>query len=140
MKTKAAVLSAFFICILSVLGQGQNSFNDFTYYIKYVPTGQVNNNHDTVYTVKCRLDAGQIANLSKVEVKVWSNLDNTWVINNKISLSPAATLPQGLAVSNANGVYEITLGTFAAAFCDYEIRLEDAGGSLSDPGTVQFGY
>ena len=106
----------------------------FNYRLEYTPTGTVQNETDTVFTVKLIIENQSPESISKVHIKVFdSSQSNTVVINVNFN-NPNSVGSTGSSYQIEGNNIEITLGNYVPYFFSYEVKIQDALGNVSDSG------
>jgi len=124
-----------FLIVTTITVTAQSPFN---YRTEFTPTGTVQNETDTVFTVKLILENQNPENISKVHIKVFdSNQNNTEVINvNFNNPNSGGTSEQKYQVVGNN--IEITLGNYVPYYFSFEVRIQDSQGNTSEPGSIAY--
>jgi|SRR6056297_1066538 len=124
--------------ILSIPGYSQNTFDNITYTTKYLFTGEIVNEYDSVFAVQVliKLDSeAQADDISKIYVKTVSSdvPDNT--IDNIFDLNDLGSLDEGLTYNQTGNL--LTLGVGENIPPVYvvvkEVTVEDNLGEVSEP-------
>ncbi len=124
--------------ILSIPGYSQNTFDNITYTTKYLFTGEIVNEYDSVFAVQVliKLDSeAQADDISKIYVKTVSSdvPDNT--IDNIFDLNDLGSLDEGLTYNQTGNLLTLGVGenTPPVYVVVKEVAIEDNQGEVSEP-------
>lgn len=123
------------IFTMNCFGQNLNSFN---YKIKLVPTGEVLNEVDTVYTYLCEVDLKNLENITKLHFKMGTTKGGDEKFSYSFNKDESGNLPTGVSLEQNDEVMTIMIGNFIAEAYWYEVVIEDNEGNTSNAKQKQY--
>jgi len=120
---------------INAFSQNLNSFN---YHMNLVPTGEVLNQFDTVYTYQCEIDLKKLKNIKTLYVKMGTKKGGDEKFSHSFTFGQTTELPAGTAYSQTDEVVRINIGEFFADEYWYEVVIEDSDGNKSTAKQKQY--
>lgn len=137
---KTIILATIVLTIITFSCIAQNNNTDFDYELEFIPTGQVENNYDTLYTVNCTIAEPTNFVVNKIVVKIKHSVTGSYLLNHSFNASDNANanLPSGLTLTKSGDKYIMGLGIFCPPYYDFEIRLEDSNHNVTGKGNMKY--
>lgn len=127
------ILLTIFILILAATGSKAQDTIQQGYCYHYVPSGEIINQVDTIYTFHCKIYIADTITAQQVIMKIGSSFANLGdILDNEFLLNSSNYLPEGFTFQRVGNLAIITVDNFLPDLYFFDIRLMDGQGILSE--------
>jgi len=120
----------------SAKAQENKKFGKLT--VKYEPTNQVENEFDTVYTIKYYIDLAEVNNLYRIYTSIGSKKNDDDVFSYIFYYGQSEGLPEGITYELKNDTLVLGLGNFPLKDYYYRVSIENKQGKIKKVFWKQF--
>jgi hypothetical protein len=135
MKNKYWFSIILMFVILNLFAQDESGICE----VIITPTGIIENEHDTLYDIRCNLLKQNDFSVEKIHIKIRHIELDTMLVDKFILINqPNDSLPQGLSIESDDEKFYLTLGRFCIPYYELEIRWVDS--TLIESDSIQISY